>query len=105
MCGGRRNLCREQRMAYELDGTRVNCTESDKAWTLLPPGPRGAGEVGREIQRGGVRGKGSLISCSIGLCFLCDGRGQVTVLERGVGVLGREQGLRIQGKVRKGLLM
>lgn len=69
--------------------------------------PQDPGEQERwaEIQRGGVRGKGSLISCSIGLCFLCDGRGQVTVLERGVGVLGREQGLRIQGKVRKGLLM
>lgn len=45
------NLCHEQRMAYELDGTRVNCTESDKEWTLLPPGPRGAGEVGRDTER------------------------------------------------------
>lgn len=49
--------------------------------------PQDPGEQERwaEIQRGGVRGKGGLISCSIGLCFLCDGRGQVTVLERGVG--------------------
>lgn len=60
---------------------------------------------GAEIQRGGVRGKGSLISCSIGLCFLCDGRGQVTVLERAVGGAWKGTGLRIQGKVRKGLLM